>query len=122
MDPKCVLCKFEDKTGDHLFAECPYTTRVWDRLLQWLQIQHNPRHSWLMHYQWVLYDIKGRTVRAKILKMVYAEFIHSIWKKRNARIFEHIEKPEGVIARNIACTCNVRAMSTSRQFLDSCMF
>ncbi|XP_060182854.1 uncharacterized protein LOC132612781 [Lycium barbarum] len=122
MDPKCVMCKQVDETRDHLFGDCCFAATVWDRLLNWLKMGPQTRLNWSEHYHWILDHTKGKTVQAKILKMVYAEFIHYIWLERNARVFEKMEKTEDIIARNIACCCNIRALPASRIYLDNCMF
>ncbi|KAK6788794.1 hypothetical protein RDI58_012592 [Solanum bulbocastanum] len=43
VDSKCVMCKQEDETRDHLFFECALANSLWRRLLQWTTISQPPR-------------------------------------------------------------------------------
>lgn len=44
--------------------------------------------AWTKGFQWIIQHTKGKTKIAKAQKMVYAEFIHTLWIERNVRIFE----------------------------------
>ncbi|KAH0669020.1 hypothetical protein KY289_023513 [Solanum tuberosum] len=43
--------------------------------------------SWTQHLEWNLNRGKGKSVQAKIFRMLNAEIVHAIWNERNTRIF-----------------------------------
>ncbi|XP_019263544.1 PREDICTED: uncharacterized protein LOC109241274 [Nicotiana attenuata] len=88
MDEICVLCHAEKETREHLFAECSYATRLWNRLSEWAQVHFIVPNTWIQFFQLIIHHSKGKTASAMLIKMLYAEYIHVLWRERNARIFE----------------------------------
>ncbi|XP_059315750.1 uncharacterized protein LOC132066458 [Lycium ferocissimum] len=97
----------EDRS--HLFVGCPFANQLWSRLFSWIQRQFSPAQTWGNHLTWVLQCGKGKSHRARIFRMVYAEGIHSIWIERNQRLFEKRSRDVASMAREIVYICNVRA-------------
>lgn len=118
----CVFCQGHDESRDHLFAECSFSRNVWSRLLMWLHGRPYKAMTWQQHFTWAMRNAKGRTVEARIFRVVYAETIHGVWGERNMRIFQKITKRPEDIARHIAYTCNVRAKIGAKAFLQNCRF
>ncbi|XP_059284884.1 uncharacterized protein LOC132038192 [Lycium ferocissimum] len=122
LDPTYQMCHSANNTRDHLFFECTFAHSIWQRLMQWLQFQWPAVQSWQLQYQIILQVTKGKTMQAKMFRLVYSEFIAAIWWERNTRIFEKREKHGEQIAREIACLCNVRAPPTVKARLMRCRF
>ncbi|XP_019258405.1 PREDICTED: uncharacterized protein LOC109236664 [Nicotiana attenuata] len=119
---RCCLCNGGDESHAHLFFECRFTKAVWERLMQWLRIQVNPKHSYTQMMAWVVKQAKGKSCAARVMKMVYAEHIYGIWRERNSRIFEETNMTTDQVAREVACVCNIRAQGGMRAKLQQLMF
>nr|XP_009757801.1 PREDICTED: uncharacterized protein LOC104210569 [Nicotiana sylvestris] len=109
VNPRCNLCNSADESHMHLFGECSFSRAVWCRLLKWLQMCDASVIPWTQMVTWVIIQSKGKSCKARILKMIYAEYIYGIWKERNNRIFEEKSRNAEQIAREVACICNIRA-------------
>ncbi|WMV45997.1 hypothetical protein MTR67_039382 [Solanum verrucosum] len=120
VEPVCVMCNQEEETSDHLFYDCIFARMIWRRLLQW--INQNSNSNVIVSQQWIIVKTKGKNPEAQALRLIYAEYIYTLWKERNTRIFEKHETTMENIARRIACVCCVRANITARLFLDKCSF
>ncbi|XP_015160191.1 uncharacterized protein [Solanum tuberosum] len=88
VEPQCMLCQNEDETRDHLFMKCSYTRRLWDEIARWMQMSSDIGGNWQQHLTWALKNAKGKTIRAQIFRMVYAEAVYAVWIERNQRVFE----------------------------------
>lgn len=83
----CVLCRYDDEYGCHLFIHCPYARAIWDYFLSKLNF------SWVMPKDmkelfaqcnvWGL-DPCGRSFWACLIHAM----IWNIWRERNSRIFK----------------------------------
>ncbi|XP_019253989.1 PREDICTED: uncharacterized protein LOC109232696 [Nicotiana attenuata] len=122
VDRECSLCQKHDENRNHIFIECEYTKNVWTKLLKWMQRQQLWATSWDQHWQRAAKNARGKSSKAGIFRMVYAEAIHEIWNERNLRIFEKQSKKAEDLARNIACICNVRATNQNRQLIQNFQF
>ncbi|XP_019248825.1 PREDICTED: uncharacterized protein LOC109228104 [Nicotiana attenuata] len=122
VNTRCCLCDGADESHDHLFGECSFTKAVWGKLMQWIQSQMNPMYSYAQMITWIVTQAKGKSCRAKILKMVHAEHIHGIWRERNNRIFEKTMRTTDQIAREIACVCNIRVQGEMRKKMQQFMY
>ncbi|XP_019263543.1 PREDICTED: uncharacterized protein LOC109241273 [Nicotiana attenuata] len=122
VDRKCILCKVHDENMKHIFIECEYAKSVWTKLLKWMQRQPISATSWDQHWKWAAENATGKSSKAGVFRMVYAEAIHEIWNKRNHRIFEKQSRKAEELARNIACICNVRATNQNRQFIQKILY
>ncbi|KAH0681710.1 hypothetical protein KY289_019462 [Solanum tuberosum] len=88
VDTQCMLCQNEDETRDHLIVKCSYTRRLWDEIARWMQMSSDIGGNWQQHLTWALKNAKGKTIRAQIFRMVYAEAVYAVWIERNQRVFE----------------------------------
>ncbi|XP_058761495.1 uncharacterized protein LOC131634890 [Vicia villosa] len=66
---RCELCDGEDESIDHLLFRCPQTVRIWNDLLQWLDI----KDTYSLNFEWMKKITKGKGVKRSILKAVSTE-------------------------------------------------
>ncbi|XP_070014897.1 uncharacterized protein [Nicotiana sylvestris] len=90
MDTQCVMCRNAEETHEHLFWECILAKEVWHIVNQWAQGKPMSAIDWQHHQQEIIKRAKRKNQTAQIFKMIYTEFVHSIWIERNMRIFEKI--------------------------------
>ncbi|GAU47651.1 hypothetical protein TSUD_27760 [Trifolium subterraneum] len=58
------------------------TKGVWRKILEWIQIDHNPL-GWRQEVEWIFQQSKGKGGHAKILKLAFTESVYEIWRYRN---------------------------------------
>ncbi|KAH1252729.1 hypothetical protein GmHk_04G009618 [Glycine max] len=75
-DKSCCFCS-EEESMNHLFFACDNSKRVWMKVLQWVQIRHDPS-DWPNELHWLIRHTKGKGTRATVLKMAIAETIYEI--------------------------------------------
>ena len=102
LDPHCPLCATDIESIDHLFQGCPHILTIWDLAKQhrWIPAQFTPTPDlpWLAQWGSVL-----TTYDRKIIQRI-AFLLWSIWKMRNAVIFQQ------EVAQPIKCL--IRAKKT----------
>lgn len=118
VDPLGIFCQQENETREHLFVKCPFARRLWSRILDWMQRQANIGGDWDHRYQWILKNARGKTQKAQIFKLVFAETVHALWIERNVRNFEQV-MDESRLTRNIAYACNMRAPLGAKDVVQS---
>ncbi|WVZ68943.1 LOW QUALITY PROTEIN: hypothetical protein U9M48_017814 [Paspalum notatum var. saurae] len=99
-DPVCKLCKQEPETITHLVKDCIFTKSVWSQISLWLNLSSLPRlDQFSSVYSW------WKKCRCKVEKGAREDFDGLIclfwwelWKERNRRIFQGLEKEERVVA------------------------
>lgn len=89
VDASCIFCKHPLETRDHLFFECPFSRKVWEALVSGL-LTDSFSDKWLE----IMKILAGKDIdktKGFILKYVFQNTIHSIWRERNGR--RHGEEP-----------------------------
>nr|XP_010314353.1 uncharacterized protein LOC104645042 [Solanum lycopersicum] len=101
-DTACVLCTDIDESLDHLFLQCHYVGKVWERVLAWAGFNNIRAKTWTQFVQWCIQHGKGKTTRAQLFKMILAEVVYAVWNERNKRIFEDKKSVIDEIVKKIA--------------------
>ncbi|XP_058752813.1 uncharacterized protein LOC131626004 [Vicia villosa] len=84
-DGLCVYCE-QMETNQHLFFDCAETKKTWIQLLTWMKIRHTPG-DWTEEAEWICSQTKGKSGRAKLLKLAATEMVYATWNQRNKMIF-----------------------------------
>ncbi|WVZ53572.1 hypothetical protein U9M48_004492 [Paspalum notatum var. saurae] len=89
-NPCCVLCGMAAETGLHLFAECPFSRRIWYELSRRTSVAEVHHSAWQpsdsVHLWWSgLAAALARDKRGLRSLMILVAW--TIWCKRNSRIF-----------------------------------
>jgi len=112
-DILCLLCKEANETHQHLFFNCIFSRRLWQKLLNWLLI-NKVSNGWTEELTWVVEHALSKTVQAEIYKMTLVSTIYYIWQERNYRIFQNKERNTEMITRVIIQSIHCRASMTPR--------
>ncbi|KAJ0428711.1 putative RNA-directed DNA polymerase [Helianthus annuus] len=83
---QCSLCDAPEETSDHLFADCQFAQRIWDRLSHWCRLPP----CFFFEAKDVLelqVHSRGSIKWKKVLYTVIQTAIWSIWKVRNGVVF-----------------------------------
>ncbi|KAK4721812.1 hypothetical protein R3W88_012045 [Solanum pinnatisectum] len=97
INQQCKLCQHDLETRDHLFVYCEFTR---DRIIE---------------------KARGNSLTAQMFRLMYAEWIHAVWRERNHRIFEDKSRNFEHIVKEIAYMCCMRVskgMSSRLQHLS----
>ncbi|XP_058760338.1 uncharacterized protein LOC131633658 [Vicia villosa] len=62
------------------------TSSFWQQVLTWSHETHTPQ-AWKDEIQWLTIHAKGKSNRAKLLRICVAEVIYHVWIVRNSRVF-----------------------------------
>src|ERR1043165_3518279 len=65
--------------------ECVDMYTVWKRVLQWLQMEHEPK-GWAQELEWIQRNSKGKGRRCVFLKTAFAETVYRCWRYRNNKV------------------------------------
>ena len=52
VDKRCVLCKNTEESIEHLFLQCQFARKLWERLLRWIDQQITVPLAWEQFLQW----------------------------------------------------------------------
>ncbi|XP_058732880.1 uncharacterized protein LOC131604461 [Vicia villosa] len=91
-DGKCSFCD-ANETCDHLLFQCKVTGGIWKQMLEWQREDHTPQ-NWEAELKWILMAGKGKSQRAKLMRLCAAETVYYIWMARNMRVFQQEHGPE----------------------------
>ncbi|XP_019248689.1 PREDICTED: uncharacterized protein LOC109227955 [Nicotiana attenuata] len=78
VNPRCSLCNNADESHMHLFGECSFSRAVWCRLRKWLQMCEDSVLTGIHMVTWVIVQAKGKSCKARIVKMIYVEYVYGI--------------------------------------------
>jgi hypothetical protein len=87
LDVKCCFCN-QEETLNHLFFSCTVMRHVWQKVLQWLHVDHTPL-EWTDELIWLTRQSKKKGWKAQLLKVAAAETIYMLWKYRNDICFDN---------------------------------
>ncbi|KAK4738937.1 hypothetical protein R3W88_002634 [Solanum pinnatisectum] len=108
VEKTCCLCQLQEESREHLFVQCTYVRRLWDRILRWMNRPMYNATTWEQHIQWTINNTKRKSKEAQVFKMMYAEITYGIWNERNRRIFETRLQQWETIAKEIIYVSCVR--------------
>lgn len=104
----CSFCSGAE-SHDHLFFNCPFTSKVWAQTLAHINVSWSSR-SW---NDWInlLSTIRGKTLKNLIIKLAFTTSIYQIWLERNARKFQNTSCPIPVVGSKIFSMIKCRLLS-----------
>ena len=100
MPSRCVLCKEQLATSNHMFIHCSFSRTVWGTLTQDLGFNWCvPSNLLYFFYQW--HGLFNGFFLQEISSRILPHFCWSIWKDRNNRIFRDRDELAIVVGRKI---------------------
>ena len=96
----CVFCRLNEESHDHLFFECSLTARIWAMLTAKVAIQWQGG-NWNDFIMWAAVHLKGKTLAKTISRVLLAASVYTLWKDRNARIFQNSYRDTNSIQNDI---------------------
>ncbi|XP_050233484.1 uncharacterized protein LOC126681973 [Mercurialis annua] len=84
----CVLCNSEVENIEHLFFDCHVLKRVFGKAIQNC-LMNRGVYSWMRECSWFSKKTKGKSMLAKIRRVVFCCTVYNIRKARNRVIFQN---------------------------------
>ncbi|PWA73992.1 reverse transcriptase zinc-binding domain-containing protein [Artemisia annua] len=108
-DMKCVFCKLNQDSHEHLFFQCKYTKNVWIEMQKLMDKRFSfTWHSIIDEFS----QLKAnRSIWSIIRRLVLGATIYFIWQERNTRLFKNSERKGEVLIQNIMDSIKCRIMS-----------
>ena len=92
----CPLCKQTGETAAHLFTQCRYSRRLWGMIKSWLGASCIREEEWTaditIEEWWTLMACKAKAMASVTMLVSW-----TIWKERNARVFNNKSAPPTIL-------------------------
>ncbi|XP_039042882.1 uncharacterized protein LOC120181927 [Hibiscus syriacus] len=88
-DGVCGLCSSGLETRNHIFSECTFANETWCAILLLCGLNQTSL-GWNDLLQWLLLNLKGKSLMVHMLMLAWIGFIYCIWEERNRRQFRGV--------------------------------
>ncbi|PWA80391.1 reverse transcriptase domain, Reverse transcriptase zinc-binding domain protein [Artemisia annua] len=85
---KCLLCMVENETHSHLFFNCAYSRRLWERLKP-MALLNSISNNWASIISGVTNRPAVNKIWSVIQRLVFGASIYFVWQERNMRYHQH---------------------------------
>lgn len=106
---RCVFCKLNQDSHEHLFFKCKYTENVWNEMQKLIDKKFS--FNWHRIIDEFSQLKANRSICSVLRRLVLGATVYFIWQKRNTRIFKSNERTEDVLIQNIMDSIKWRIMS-----------
>ncbi|XP_074301542.1 uncharacterized protein LOC141632942 [Silene latifolia] len=97
---RCILCKADNESHQHLFFRCQFVASIWHRLLHWLKLRGRTE-CLKRELHWLAGRRNRRHWKAQWISSCLTALTYSISEERNSRIFRDVEYNEDYIVRRV---------------------
>ena len=125
MPLSCPLCEMQMDSHNHLFFECPFSTKVWNSTKVKAEL-HNIPSDWDSIIAAFAHLAQVNSVKSVVAKLVLAATVYFIWQERNSRLFRKQKRNSdqlvGVIIQTIRLkllTCRFKKTRRVERFLTA---
>jgi len=111
-NPMCSLCYQEQETAGHLILHCSFAKLVWQKMGTWTQqLVRAPDDSLEIIDWWEkeLAYLPAKKRRLKAALLMYCAW--NIWKERNRRVFDQVQKTPAEVMQEIKAEVNTRKLA-----------
>ena len=108
----CSLCNQEQETAGHLILHCSFAKLVWQKIGTWTQqLVRAPDDSLEIIDWWEkeLAYLPAKKRRLKAALLMYCAW--NIWKERNRRVFDQVQKTPAEVMQEIKAEVNTRKLA-----------
>ncbi|XP_074266724.1 uncharacterized protein LOC141590005 [Silene latifolia] len=106
---RCILCKTDSESHQHLFFNCTFAITVWTGVLQWLGMSNRTRNM-RKELKWIARNRQRRHWKARLYSSSLAATVYSLWEERNGRLFREEEHGPDYILKRIQYVVSVRLL------------
>lgn len=83
----CLLCKANEENLGHLFFKCGFSRHVWSEVIKILGPDWQER-TWEEWIAWVEVKFQGKSLQARVGRLVFYIVVYLIWKERKSRMHD----------------------------------
>ena len=107
----CILCNEGAlETHAHLFFQCKFSRQCLTTIRKVLGF-HWPNTDWTRDIEWASWRWRGKHIINIAYRALLASCVYHIWRERNLRRFEHVERTPNIIAKLIVDDVRQRILS-----------
>ncbi|XP_038995048.1 uncharacterized protein LOC120119296 [Hibiscus syriacus] len=117
MDGGCGMCSSGLESRDHLFFDCAYAKEIWTAILLSCGLSQTPL-DWYGSFQWLLLNLKGKSLLVHILRLAWTGFIYFIWEERNHIHFGGTHRLAGAVVSCIKESVRIKLHITHMNRID----
>ncbi|XP_028126047.1 phosphoinositide phospholipase C 2-like [Camellia sinensis] len=104
------LCHQHSEDHSHLFFKCPFSESVSLSMkekidVNWLAL------NWFDLVPYIAMNVRGKSLRSIISRLVFTCSVYRIWLERNNRVFTKERVPEDIVVVNIVDMIKFRVLS-----------
>jgi hypothetical protein len=90
LDPLCVFCRVDEKSHNHLFFSCPWTSLLWRMIKSWLYL-----HKRMATINSVICGLPSsrNNTASRMRRVSLGILIYLIWEERSKRVFDNSCNP-----------------------------
>jgi hypothetical protein len=92
----CVFCRVDEKSHNHLFFSCPWTSLLWRMIKSWLYL-----HKRMATINSVICGLPSsrNNTASRIRRVSLGILIYLIWEERSKRVFDNSCNPVPFVFR-----------------------
>ena len=87
----CLLCYSDIDSHDHLFFKCPYSSQLWNRVLQKTKMSDTCT-SWGGVIEGFAGCYNGNSIASVVRRLCLATCVYLVWQERNNILFGDIKE------------------------------
>ncbi|GKC02313.1 retrovirus-related pol polyprotein from transposon TNT 1-94 [Tanacetum coccineum] len=106
----CLLCDSTPNSHEHLFFECTFSSRVWDKLKEFTSTPNIPSDLNVI-VDFIYPFAKMSSFRSAACKLVFAASSYFIWQERNFRLFKKIKRNPDQIVEMIKSSVRLKLLT-----------
>ncbi|GKA39579.1 hypothetical protein Tco_0732130 [Tanacetum coccineum] len=107
---RCLLCKSQQDSHEHLFFECAYSSSVWQNVLNVAGIS-GVSSQWDDIMLWLLPISKSKTVISIVGRLIVAATSYFLWREQNDRIHGKGDKKVEQVSKYVADSVRLKLAS-----------
>ncbi|XP_022032620.1 uncharacterized protein LOC110933722 [Helianthus annuus] len=105
-----LLCNRGLESHEHLFFECPYSSKIWCSLRAKVDMSQTDG-KWDDVLAWLILNANSKLAIWVIRKLVVAAIAYYVWQERNARFFNNQLRPPEKLEEQITETVRLKLHS-----------
>ena len=109
MDMSCPFCNSCKYSHSHLFFECEFSRRLWERLKVMAKLD-DISHVWGEVISGIVNKAACNSIWSIVQRLLFGVVVYFIWQERNCRVFQKCARSGDALFSLIVETIKIRLM------------